>query len=430
MNYKSCQFLENSLYLAPNEIRACCQRYFYKGKIRGDAVLLKTFKNKKISSQDILIARKSLFERIQKNKEESCLGCPFLKKKKNSNITQKSNFLSIEHHSFCNLRCTYCSDVYYGGKKPDYDVVDFLKNYGEEGNLKDCNQVVWGGGEPTLDKNFKKILLEINKIASPKIYHRVFTNSIVYKEVIKEFLDQDLIKIVTSIDAGTPETFLKIRGKNKFYEVLENLKKYSLNNSGKITIKYILTEGNQSENELEKFVQNCIKYELSDCCFQISLNYKYDKLKMNYFQSVVMLFSKLIVNNIKKVFLDDHILARFSQLNAKEIEDLNNFLQNKKINNVIIDPKKIESIIIFGAGKLTDDLVTKAKFFKTSTFDIFDSDVKKIGNKFFNKIVKNPLEIKNDDRPIYISAAQSYEAIYKYLKKIKKDKNVISGIFI
>ena len=38
--YKTCKDLENSLYVAPNEIRACCKRFFYEGKMRGDAKLL------------------------------------------------------------------------------------------------------------------------------------------------------------------------------------------------------------------------------------------------------------------------------------------------------------------------------------------------------------------------------------------------------
>ena len=119
---------------------------------------------------------------------------------------------------------------------------------------------MWGGGEPTLDKNFKNVVRN-NKIASPKIYHRVFTNSVVFKEPIKEFLEQELIKVVTSIDAGTPETFKAVRGKDKFFDVFANLKKYS-EKPGRVTVKYILTEGNSSEEELEKFVEHCIKYNL------------------------------------------------------------------------------------------------------------------------------------------------------------------------
>ena len=38
--YKTCKDLEESLYVAPNELRSCCQRFFHKGKIRGDAKLI------------------------------------------------------------------------------------------------------------------------------------------------------------------------------------------------------------------------------------------------------------------------------------------------------------------------------------------------------------------------------------------------------
>ena len=39
--YYSCKDIEGSLYIAPNEIRACCQRFFYKGEMRGDVNFLK-----------------------------------------------------------------------------------------------------------------------------------------------------------------------------------------------------------------------------------------------------------------------------------------------------------------------------------------------------------------------------------------------------
>ena len=48
-----------------------------------------------------------------------------------------------------------------------------------------------------------------------------------YHDALKNFIDQGLIKITTSVDAGTPETFLKVRGRPKFLNVFENLKLYS-----------------------------------------------------------------------------------------------------------------------------------------------------------------------------------------------------------
>ena len=65
MKYKSCKHLEKSLYLAPNELRACCQRFFYKGKMRGDAKLLEISKEKELTSENLKDARKKLFDDIQ-----------------------------------------------------------------------------------------------------------------------------------------------------------------------------------------------------------------------------------------------------------------------------------------------------------------------------------------------------------------------------
>ena len=124
MKYKSCRDLEKSIYLAPNEIRSCCQRFFYKGKMRGDAKLLDIDKNNSPKPSDIQNRRKILFNDIQKNKVASCLGCPHLyERSEKPNFTSDIEHLSIEHHSFCNLRCSYCSEIYYGGKKSNYNVV-------------------------------------------------------------------------------------------------------------------------------------------------------------------------------------------------------------------------------------------------------------------------------------------------------------------
>ena len=76
--------------------------------------------------------------------------------------------LSVEQHSFCNLRCTYCSEMFYGGKKPQYDVWGFASKLSQEGSFHNCRQVVWGGGEPTLDKSFENIFKTIQKNAKPK----------------------------------------------------------------------------------------------------------------------------------------------------------------------------------------------------------------------------------------------------------------------
>ena len=135
--YKTCKSLEQALFIAPNEIRSCCQRFFYEDKIRGDAKLLDIKDNKIPTTLDILNARKKVFDEIQDNKKEECKGCIFLTDvKKKPDLSANISYLSIEHHSVCNLRCSYCSETYYGGKRSKYNVVEFISYLRKNNALK------------------------------------------------------------------------------------------------------------------------------------------------------------------------------------------------------------------------------------------------------------------------------------------------------
>ena len=91
--------------------------------------------------------------------------------------------------------------------KTSYELLKFVRKLTKVGSFKNCRQVVWGGGEPTLDKSFEEIFETIQINAAPKIYHRVFTNSVRYSNSLEKFLKKGLVKITTSIDAGTDDTF-------------------------------------------------------------------------------------------------------------------------------------------------------------------------------------------------------------------------------
>ena len=431
--YKTCQDLEESLYIAPNEIRSCCQRFFHKDKMRGDAKLIDIKDGITPTASDIKKARKKIFDEIKKDENEDCIGCPFLKKtKEKPNFSSKIKLLSIEHHSVCNLRCNYCSEIYWGGKRSKYNVVEFISYLSKSNSLNDCNQVVWGGGEPTLDKSFEQILEEINHHANPKTYHRVFTNSVRISEPVIKFLKKGLIKITTSIDAGTPETFKKVRGRPKFLNVFENLQKYAEIDPNKVTIKYIFTEENKEEPELKAFVQNCLKYGLEKCNYQISLNFKKERFNFDFLKSIIYLFSNLYKNKINKVFLDDHIMNRFGSLNDEEIRKINVYSKINKSEEIILKPELINDIIVFGAGKISNEIIKKTNFFKNiHNFDLVDSDISKIGKKLNNKTILSPSILKNDNRKIFIATAQHYDAVYSKILEIKgNNKNIINGLII
>ena len=38
----------------------------------------------------------------------------------------------MEAHSNCNARCSYCSEMFYGGLNPNYDIANMLDKFREE----------------------------------------------------------------------------------------------------------------------------------------------------------------------------------------------------------------------------------------------------------------------------------------------------------
>ncbi len=431
--YKSCKQLESSLFLAPDELRSCCQRFFYNGKMRGDASLLKVKKGQSPTPKQILDAREKIFESIQNEKSDSCTGCHLLYERDSKpNFESGLDHLSVEQHTFCNLRCSYCSPMFYGGKKPNYNVLDFVKTLSKEGYFKNLKQVVWGGGEPTLDKSFELLVKEINSHTSPEIYHRIFTNSVRYSQSLANFLKKGLVKIVTSIDAGTEETFKKVRGRSKFHEVFQNLEKYSQINSNKITIKYILTDENKSEKELKSFVKTCIKFNLENCAFQISMDYKSSEIELDTIKKISYFIGELKKNHIKKIFCDDHIARRFKTLNQNQKDQLEKYIELKRIKSVMITNQSIKSINIFGIGEIAENIIYKTKFLDNfDNVDLYDSDIKKIGTKIDKYIIQKPEYIHNNEDKILILTAETYNDIYENLINMKVNENrFVSGLIV
>ena len=50
----SCEDLQGSVYFAPNVLRHCCQRFFVKGKMKGDVEIMKVNSDQDISSEKII----------------------------------------------------------------------------------------------------------------------------------------------------------------------------------------------------------------------------------------------------------------------------------------------------------------------------------------------------------------------------------------
>tara|TARA_B100000029_G_scaffold513672_1_gene613959 strand:+ start:11134 stop:12447 length:1314 start_codon:yes stop_codon:yes gene_type:complete len=433
----SCRYLQRAVYYAPTELRHCCKRYFHEGKLMGDVKIFDAKKNEDISLNKVIEAKKVLIEKINKGEKTDCYGCPVLEESEWKNVEdEKFDHISIEHHAKCNMRCTYCNDTYYGGNLAKYDVQKGLTELVEKNKLRDDLQVAWGGGEPTITKDFKKLIGFVNNSMKPKT-QRFFSNAINFSEEIADLLKKNKASITTSVDAGSAETFKKVRKVNQYDKVLKNLKKYYDCSPNNLVIKYILTDENSSFDEVEKFVKDMKKYGLSKSNFLISSNYWNEKLTFE--QGMLIIYFQYLLSDrgAATSVLDEHVRPRISKI-AKEILNDNKIIEKlpqnvkKVIERVKAKKDNAKEIIVWGIGEYAHLLLDNSVTFSDSKVKFFvDSSPYKQGKTFRNSKVLKPENITSSNLPILIASSFWYHEILTQIKTLGvKENRVLSGSFI
>ena len=429
-HFLSCEDIQESLYLAPSSIRVCCKRFFVNGVRKGDVELLTiSDPSNDLSPRKIHERKLNLIKTINSSKENVCSGCPYLRKSDWGLPKIVPSHVSLEYHSICNLKCEYCSDVYYGGESANYDVYKILKDMVTSNSIDQLKSVVWGGGEPFLDPKKDKIfdVLEVLLDSNSKVNLRVFSNAIRYEERFKFIFDKYEVYLTTSIDAGTESTYKSVRGKNKLHTVLENLVKYSENKPQNITVKYIFTKSNSTQLEVSEFVRLIQHYGLMQCNFQISIDFNLDLISIENFQSCVSLYSELRKLGVHSVYLDDLVwlrLRKFYHRNKIKLEVQFKELEQK---NMLASNLTNEEIMIWGAGGIGLDIMRNSIFMKQNKIAAFvDSRFKEIDNHLFNGIpVLPPSYLKSNQSYVIIAAAQNYPSILRDFDKLELNRNRI-----
>ena len=153
-------------------------------------------------------------------------------------------------------------------------------------------------------------------------------------------------------------------------------------------------------------------------------------MTLDDYKNALNLFSLLNSEGIFKVFIDDHILARFNSLDENNIREIKDYLKEKTYSDTLITHQDYDSIILYGAGQIAKEIIQKSNFFKkVKNFDIVDSN--KVNTFFLGKKIKSPDILKEDKRSVYIASVQSYDDIYSLIKKIRGNKeNIVNGIFL
>jgi len=351
----SCKDLDSSLFLGPDEIRACCKRFFVKGIRKGDVVLLKA--DDKIDLSLIESAKKKLIDRINDGSATECSGCPYIER--GPAQASSISYLSLENFAYCNMRCTYCSAKYYGGTEARYNAANIVAQVAALPDGFDANcHVVWGGGEPTLSPRFDAINQSLLSLPqSGKI--RVLSNSLKYSAELEAQLHDSRFHLVTSIDAGTESTFRRIRGKSGIDEVIGNLVRYQkvLDDPRRLTVKYIVGADNFSSAELHAFVEKIAATPLLQSFFQVSCDFTLDSPENDLICALYELSLRLLNAGARIVFFDDLVRDRV-RITRERSEMVKKHLGEEGIDmQLLLTPDFQTNVALWGAGKQAEWLV-------------------------------------------------------------------------
>ena len=426
----SCEDLQGSIYFGPNALRHCCQRFFVNGKMEGDVEILKVKSDADINVQKIISAKKKIVDDLNNNKKTPCDGCPKLQFKEWTDIEEiKINKISLEAHSKCNARCSYCSDMFYGGLNPNYDLNEMLIKFRKLNFFDENVAVTWGGGEPVLLKNFRNIFKKFIDSKYPKFQDvRVYSNSIIYSDLIHQYLDQNKIILTTSTDAGTQETYQKVRGVKKgFLQIFKNLKRYNTKKNGNIIIKYILTTDNYKNQEIDSFVNLIKEHKLLNCDFEISTDYKFENLDLEKSLSIVYFYNTLSKAGAKFIHFDDHVRKRLFKF-FKESFSIKQMEKNKMFDNLREYFDK--DIIVWGTGRYADEIIKNSFLFKKSKVAYYVDGMTKKHNSFISEKVYTPDKILTSDNPILIASSTYWQEIYRKILDLGVDKKRVINTLI
>lgn len=244
-----CAYLEQYIGFWHGEMRHCCSlanTYHLPFKCRYAESPFSIYHNYTQSNGRLISALQD-----DTLREKYCGTCRLLKY---GSWPQHLSFckINISIESPCNYNCVYCgeSDGEYGGCTLDDGTsmraaLDFLNYCKETGKLDDFAEVWLAPGEPSIHPMLPEILDILGDYSCT-----IATNASVYSEPIASVLKRGMSEIRVSIDAGTPETYARVRGvaPKMFDTARKNLLRYAGLCADGIELQYIILPGRNTED--------------------------------------------------------------------------------------------------------------------------------------------------------------------------------------
>ena len=246
-SYLSCQWIEYGLVFQFAHIDVCCELFSTPEEGLKGAPRIMDFIEGAPDFGEIKSFKDDLRRRNQLSGPTQCKGCPKLQLKEWEPREHEYSVLAIGNFQACNLKCNYCELGDSEEKKPNYWLYSIVEAMFKDKRLAPAPNIGWGGGEPTLSKEFEPLM---DLLISHDAVMQLYSNCTVYSQSVADALSKNKIKgLICSIDAGTDEKYVQMKGRDYSAKVWDNLRRYveAAEDKSVIRAKYIVTESNSSQ---------------------------------------------------------------------------------------------------------------------------------------------------------------------------------------
>ena len=272
-NYTSCHWIQHGLSFERDHIEMCCL-CCHKGG--GHLYLKENYNGKGLKWEDIF-KLKTKFIEDNKNGiiDPRCEGCFNLTHKDWDDDKKYINYIHFNHWTHCNSDCIYCYtswDKKNFQKRPHYKVMPILKELFKKKLFHPDGEVTFAGGEPTILNEFDDIINLLIKNGANRI--TVHSSGIKFSKAIEKGIKEGKVSVCLSADAGSSETFYKVKRVNKFDKFWQNVEKYAnaqtKDNDYLVETKFIIIpEINDNKEEVEKWFSLNLAYNIKTIVIDI-----------------------------------------------------------------------------------------------------------------------------------------------------------------
>ena len=275
MTFKCCSGLKHGLFFAKDAIYTCQNLYCMKSEEK----IVSDYRGELPIAEKIIEYKK---KKIQEFKEgripDCCLNCPECRED-NWDETIAINQYTFFHYSKCSSNCNYCESMdnkaLYNSFQ-EYKVVPILEELKKNGCLDFNGYTSFWCGEATEIAEFEDIInffLENNQG-----YYHIHTSGLFYNKSIETLLKNAGAEICIVLDSSDKETFLRIKGIDKYDVVWDNIRKYNFakKDYNLVSLKYVFSPGiNDNQNQIEKWLEKVVQEGIKKVVLDLDGRYLY-----------------------------------------------------------------------------------------------------------------------------------------------------------